>query len=564
MMYTIVRDKLSQVLRRILWRTAESLLTALGGVWAALIWFCGARSWQFWKDLLLAIIHVSAVRLPQGDRGVSYRPRSISECAAKNLAVIVDVLNRNHIPYSWVPIEKVSHFRTRLAIPAEERERFFSALSQSVTSEHICCQHRPCMAGYWWNAKSPDIALMAGSENLPRWDFFVVAKTKWLSLLSKSAACEVEFFTEDGGNICLSESNDLSMYVPKDQANLISFRKLGVADLKVWSFFFNLAPVEAPRFDIDLVYTWVDGSDEDWVRERALYESGNYHPDAKDIGRFTCREELRYSLRSVAFFADFFRRIHIVTNGQIPDWLDVSNEKIVVISHRDIFRDPEGHLPTFNSHAIECNLHRIPGLAEHFVYMNDDFFFLKEMRKTSFYTLSGLPYVFLNKKNGFGFVPPDVRKTPYVNAGRNTVSIVFSLIGRVCSSSVKHSPYPQRRSLLKELEEKISLKLTATESHRFRTHEDISLPASLAPMYGLAAGYAVEGEIMSSTVRLDCSIEFLGALCYLKAVKWKEFLCLNESVRLEDETMKIVDSQVARFLDFYFPESSVFERQSSR
>ena len=31
-------------------------------------------------------------------------------------------------------------------------------------------------------------------------------------------------------------------------------------------------------------------------------------------------------------------------------------------------------LPTFNSHAIELNLHRIPGLAPAFLYFNDDFF----------------------------------------------------------------------------------------------------------------------------------------------------------------------------------------------
>jgi hypothetical protein len=45
-----------------------------------------------------------------------------------------------------------------------------------------------------------------------------------------------------------------------------------------------------------------------------------------------------------------------------------------VVPHSSIFPYPE-HLPTFNSLAIETHLHRIPGLSENFIAMNDDFFF---------------------------------------------------------------------------------------------------------------------------------------------------------------------------------------------
>ena len=44
---------------------------------------------------------------------------------------------------------------------------------------------------------------------------------------------------------------------------------------------------------------------------------------------------------------------------------------------------PEG-LPLFNSHAIEAWLHRIPGLAEQFVYFNDDFMLWDSVSPSTF------------------------------------------------------------------------------------------------------------------------------------------------------------------------------------
>src|SRR5699024_9004422 len=48
------------------------------------------------------------------------------------------------------------------------------------------------------------------------------------------------------------------------------------------------------------------------------------------------------------------------------------------------------YLPTFSSHPIELNLHRIDGLSERFVYFNDDVFLTKEVEKEDFFK-NGLP-----------------------------------------------------------------------------------------------------------------------------------------------------------------------------
>lgn len=79
------------------------------------------------------------------------------------------------------------------------------------------------------------------------------------------------------------------------------------------------------------------------------------------------------------------RKIFIVTNGQIPSWLNVQHPRIHLIPHETIFANAS-HLPTFSSPAIEANLHRIPGLSEHFVYLNDDVMFGRAVYPSDFHT----------------------------------------------------------------------------------------------------------------------------------------------------------------------------------
>ena len=45
----------------------------------------------------------------------------------------------------------------------------------------------------------------------------------------------------------------------------------------------------------------------------------------------------------------------------------------------------EKYLPTFSSHPIELNMHRIKGLSEHFVYFNDDIFLNGSIEKEFFF-----------------------------------------------------------------------------------------------------------------------------------------------------------------------------------
>ncbi|XP_052801171.1 N-acetylglucosamine-1-phosphotransferase subunits alpha/beta-like isoform X2 [Mya arenaria] len=110
--------------------------------------------------------------------------------------------------------------------------------------------------------------------------------------------------------------------------------------------------------------------------------------------RFEDNEELRYSLRSLERFAPWVRHVYIVTNGQLPYWLNLENPRITLVTHDEIFQN-KSHLPSFSSPAIESNLHRIPGLSDKFIYMNDDVMFGKEVWPDDFYTHSSGQKVYL-------------------------------------------------------------------------------------------------------------------------------------------------------------------------
>lgn len=125
---------------------------------------------------------------------------------------------------------------------------------------------------------------------------------------------------------------------------------------------------------VDAVYTWVDGNSPRFARDVEQLRAGVAEPGADARRRrFRDNGELRYSLRSLLRFAPWVRRIHLLTNGDVPPWIDRGSDRVAVVTHAALF-DSADDLPTFNSNAIELHLHRIPGLSRKFLYLNDDLF----------------------------------------------------------------------------------------------------------------------------------------------------------------------------------------------
>lgn len=139
---------------------------------------------------------------------------------------------------------------------------------------------------------------------------------------------------------------------------------------------------------IDFVIPWVDGGDPEWLREKNDYsEKKTTQDDTRDI-RFRDWETLKYWFRGVEKFAPWVNQIHFITWGHLPPWLNTENPKLHIVNHSDYI--PEQYLPTFSSHTIELNMHRIKGLSDHFVYFNDDIFILKPLSESDFFK-DGIP-----------------------------------------------------------------------------------------------------------------------------------------------------------------------------
>ena len=137
---------------------------------------------------------------------------------------------------------------------------------------------------------------------------------------------------------------------------------------------------------IDFVILWVDGSDPEWLKEKSKYKTNAVK--ANTANRFRDWDNFHYWFRAVEKFAPWVNKIHIVTCGQVPKFLNLNNPKIHMVNHKDII--DEKYLPTFNSRAIEMNIFKIKDLSEHFVYFNDDLYLTNYVKPEDFF-VNGIP-----------------------------------------------------------------------------------------------------------------------------------------------------------------------------
>lgn len=143
---------------------------------------------------------------------------------------------------------------------------------------------------------------------------------------------------------------------------------------------------EKQKFDnneeIDIVIPWVNPNDPKWQEEKRKYQQPNEEEDSREI-RYRDWDNLKYVFRSIEKCAPWVRKVHFITCGQVPEWMNTNNPKLHLVNHEDYI--PTEYLPTFSSHVIELHMHRIPDLSEKFIYINDDIFFLKRLKPSDFF-----------------------------------------------------------------------------------------------------------------------------------------------------------------------------------
>ena len=141
------------------------------------------------------------------------------------------------------------------------------------------------------------------------------------------------------------------------------------------------------KYPIDVVVPWVDGSDVEWQKEKQRYLGEAHSKESASVGKYRNWDNFHLQIRSILVNMPWVNKVYIVTNGQIPKWYK-KNDKVVIIRHDQFV--PKKYLPVFGINPIEVNLHKIPGLSEHFVYLNDDIFVINKTKKTDFFK-GGLP-----------------------------------------------------------------------------------------------------------------------------------------------------------------------------
>lgn len=313
-------------------------------------------------------------------------------------------------------------------------------------------------------------------------------------------------------------------------------------------------------FPVDAVYTWVDGNDPEWRATRNSYlgRAGELNPDSASSSRYANRDELLYSLRSLEMFAPFIRKVYIVTDGQVPAWLDTEQQWIQVVDHKEIFTDP-GLLPVFNSHAIESQLHHIDGLSEHYLYLNDDVLFGRPVSAEHFFHPNGI--VKLNPSPyRFGLGEASVEDQPVDAAGKRNNALIRSVFGRTAVSKFKHTPIPQRRSVLWELEERFPEVFVRTAASRFRHPDDHSIPSSLHHHYALLTGRAVYSRLRYAYLNLADPESFRSRSRELLDNRRFDAFCVNDTTESEDPN---ADRYLGDFLDRYLPLRGSFEARAA-
>lgn len=311
---------------------------------------------------------------------------------------------------------------------------------------------------------------------------------------------------------------------------------------------------------IDAVYTWVDGEDPAWLarmRQARAADTGRpHHPTALAESRFASRDELRYSLRSLERYAGWVRHVYLVTDGQVPDWLRADHPRLTVVDHSEIFADP-GALPVFNSHAIESQLHHIPGLSQRYLYLNDDVFFGRPVAPELFFEGNGQSRFFPSAAL-IDLDPPGPGDLPAVAAAKRNRQLIQRAFGVTVTQRLKHAPHPQQRRVLDELEQHFASEFDTVMRSRFRQVDDVSVASGLHHYYAYARGLAVPGDLRYAYIDLahDDAPRRLEALL---GAGDKDVFCLNDTLSNAHQLRR--GAQLVRGLcERYFPQPSSFER----
>lgn len=329
-------------------------------------------------------------------------------------------------------------------------------------------------------------------------------------------------------------------------------------------------------YPIDIVIPWVDGSDPVWIAEHDSYTADSNSDNS--TARFRDWNLLNYWFRSIEKNAPWVRYIHFVTYGHLPKWLNTEHPKLRIVRHEDYI--PQEYLPTFSSHVIELNMHRIPDLAEHFIYFNDDVYLMKKSTPNDFFKngkprdtavlgivknmdiANFMPYIMLNilavinmnfakrkvmADNLMGWFHPSYGKYLLNN-------LYLSPWG--CFTGIRnfHSCVSYRKETFETVWKKCGCVLEQTCAHKFRSREDVN--QYIFRYWQIASGLFIPRRVNSTymTVGIQSEEQINKTLACGKY----QVVCVNDDP-MDFEFEKERDN-LHRIFERIFPEKSSFEK----
>lgn len=328
----------------------------------------------------------------------------------------------------------------------------------------------------------------------------------------------------------------------------------------------------------DIIITWVDGNDPRWQAEKNCYAPSSHTDNRTE--RYRDWENLKYWFRGIEQNAPWVQKIHFVTWGHLPEWLNTNNPKLHIVKHTDFI--PQKYLPTYNSHTIELNLHRIPGLSENFVYFNDDVFVISPVTPKNFFQNNKpcdmlalqpvvanpanpvMSHIFLNNTlvlSKYFKKRENIKKQwrkyykigyPLMYFGYNLLELAFPLFSGFFTV---HGASPLCKSTYETLWQKEYEIFDTTCMHKFRHCDDIN-------QYLLREWQKLSGDFTPQNVCRhfqyfnisDDNRKLLSAIRKQKA----QIICINDAnSKIDFDTVK---QQINEAFTAIFPEKSSFEK----
>lgn len=321
---------------------------------------------------------------------------------------------------------------------------------------------------------------------------------------------------------------------------------------------------------------WVDGNDPAWQKEKNQYDSSTEKGD-NTIIRYRSWDNLQYWFRGVEKFAPWVNKIHFVTWGHLPEWLNRNHPKLNIVNHKDYI--PEKYLPTFNANTIELNLHRIKNLSENFVYFNDDMFVTDYVKPENFFK-NGRPLdtysldcIFFGKKSAGFFNGNDIELinihfdkntcmkenffkwySPKNGFKRVLKTMVLNIWPWFPGMYYNHLPSNFLKSIFEKVWDLEGEVLDSTCMDKFRTKSNCN--QWLMKFWQLAEGIPIPRSVK------------IGRCFHIKEKLWAEALdsvstgrykliCLNDTINTEN--FELQKQQLIDAFEKLLPEKSSFE-----